>query len=103
MNLLDNLFKQYYDTWFYAYAGKHKEKSLVRFVDIKMRNKTKYIRIFAYYPKTQRVDFYKISTIKHMSWLDMIEMMDPDTEMELNALFAKTLLTQRDEYIKDAF
>lgn len=103
MNLLKKVFDDYFNIWLYAYAGNHKEKSFIRFVELKKRNKTRYIKVFSYYKKTGRVEFLKISNLNHLSYIDIIEDMDKGTEEELNALFAKTLLTQRDEFAKEAF
>jgi hypothetical protein len=103
MKLLEDIFKQYYDNWFYAYTQNHKEKSFIRFMEIRTRGKTTYIKVFSYYPKTGKVDYFKLSNLNHLSWLDVIEDIDKETEETLNTLYVKSLLTQRDEYVKDAF
>lgn len=95
MMLLDDIFKNYNDKWFYAYVGGHKEKSFIRFIEIKHNNKTLKIRAFSFYQKTGRVQYVDLSNLKHLNCLQIIEDMDDETEDSLNALFAKTLLTKK--------
>lgn len=99
MTLLDDLYNTYFNTWFYAKTDKHTEKSFIRFIKIKdglKRNRRyKYIEVFAYYAKTDRISYFKINSLDHFSFIDIIEDIDKDTEDKLNALFARELLTQR--------
>lgn len=103
MILLEEIFKQYYDRWFIANTHNHKEDSYVRFMEIRTRGKTAYIRLFSYYPKTDKIAYLKITKLNHLSWIK-IENINKEMEEKLNVLFTKALLTQHDkptpEYIR---
>lgn len=99
MTLLDSFYDLHFNTWLYARTDKHTEKSYIRFVSIedqvKRNRRSKYIKVFAYYAKTDRISYYQIDSINHFSFIEIIDEMDQETEDKLNALFARELLTQR--------
>lgn len=96
MTLLDSFYDTHFNTWLYAYTDKHTEKSYIRFIEIDEEiSGTKYIKVFAYYAKTDRISYYKIIKISSLDSMEIIDEMDQDTEDKLNALFARELLTQR--------
>ncbi len=103
MKLLEEIFKTYFDTWLHVRTYKHKYKSFVRFMKIVKSKRTTSIKIFAYYPLTEKVDYFKILNLNHLSWIEMIEDMDKETEDELNVLFTRSFLIQHDEPIDDTF
>ena len=96
MTLLDSFYDLHFNTWLWARTNKHTEKSYIRFVTVEKNSRGKsYIKVFAYYPKTARITYYQIDKISHFSFIEIIDEMDEKTEDNLNALFARELLTQR--------
>jgi len=92
ITLLEDIFNKYRDVWFVGNTNHHKNDSYIRFMEIRSRNKKSYIKLFAYYPPTKKVSYFKLSNINHLSWLKIIRVDD-----ELNSIFAKHLLLKNDE------
>lgn len=96
ITLLEDIFDKYRDVWFMGNTNHHKNNSYIRFLELRNRNKRSYIKIFAYYPPTKKVSYFKVSSINHLSWLKIIHVNE-----ELNSIFAKHLLLNNDELAKN--
>lgn len=93
MILLQDIFDKYKDIWLEINTNHHKENSYARFFEIRTKGKAAYIKLFSYYPKTNNISYFRIMSLKHLSWIKFAQL-NKDMEDKLEALYAKAILTE---------